>query len=110
MTAALEPHRVDRLRGRITRRGALGLFALPFTAMASPSAAAKPLRIVCLDDGLAETLLMLGVSPIAIADRDVWETWVVEPSLPPDVVDVGTLLEPNLELLQELAIWDGSPL
>ncbi|WP_342634035.1 hypothetical protein [Mesorhizobium waimense] len=59
---------------------------------------------------MAETLLMLGVSPIAIADRDVWETWVVEPSLPPEVADVGTLLEPNLELQQQHAIWDGSPL
>ncbi|RUV34258.1 iron-siderophore ABC transporter substrate-binding protein, partial [Mesorhizobium sp. M7A.F.Ca.MR.228.00.0.0] len=66
----------------MTRRGALGLFVLPFAAIASPSATAKPLRIVCLDDGLAETLLMLGVSPVAIAGRDIWETWVVEPPLP----------------------------
>lgn len=102
MMAALESHRADRLRGRITRRGALGLFVLPFAAIASPSATAKPLRIVCLDDGLAETLLMLGVSPVAIAGRDIWETWVVEPPLPPEIADVGTLLEPNLELLQQL--------
>ena len=100
--AALESHRADRRRGQITRRGALGLFVLPFTGIASPSAAAKPLRIVCLDDGLAETLLMLGVNPVAIAGRDIWETWVVEPPLPPDIADVGTLLEPNLELLQQL--------
>ncbi|WP_168991807.1 MULTISPECIES: ABC transporter substrate-binding protein [Mesorhizobium] len=100
--AALESHRADRLRDRITRRGVLGLFALPFAAIASPSAAAKPLRIVCLDDGLAETLLMLGVSPVAIAGRDIWETWVVEPPLPAEIADVGTLLEPNLELLQQL--------
>ncbi|WP_425374391.1 ABC transporter substrate-binding protein [Mesorhizobium kowhaii] len=102
MMAALESHRADRLRSRITRRGALGLFVLSFTAIASPSAAARPLRIVCLDDGLAETLLTLGVSPVAIAGRDVWETWVVEPPLPPDIADVGTLLEPNLELLRQL--------
>ncbi|TIL74521.1 MAG: iron-siderophore ABC transporter substrate-binding protein, partial [Mesorhizobium sp.] len=62
----------------------------------------RPLRIVCLDDGLAETLLMLGVRPVAIADREVWETWVVEPPLPPEIADVGTLLEPNLEFLQQL--------
>ncbi|TIW40593.1 MAG: iron-siderophore ABC transporter substrate-binding protein, partial [Mesorhizobium sp.] len=65
-------------------------------------AEARPLRIVCLDDGLAETLLMLGVRPVAIADREVWETWVVEPPLPPEIADVGTLLEPNLEFLQQL--------
>ncbi|WP_244571058.1 ABC transporter substrate-binding protein [Mesorhizobium carmichaelinearum] len=66
------------------------------------AAAAKPLRIVCLDDGLAETLLMLGVTPIAVADHEVWEKWVVEPPLPPEVADVGTILEPNLEFLQQL--------
>ncbi|WP_189347953.1 MULTISPECIES: ABC transporter substrate-binding protein [unclassified Mesorhizobium] len=85
-------------RGNITRRAALGLFLLPMAA----SAEARPLRIVCLDDGLAETLLMLGVRPVAIADREVWETWVVEPPLPPEIADVGTLLEPNLEFLQQL--------
>ncbi|RVD68690.1 iron-siderophore ABC transporter substrate-binding protein [Mesorhizobium sp. M4A.F.Ca.ET.029.04.2.1] len=82
----------------MTRRAALGLFLLPMAA----SAEARPLRIVCLDDGLAETLLMLGVRPVAIADREVWETWVVEPPLPPEIADVGTLLEPNLEFLQQL--------
>ncbi|MER8375883.1 ABC transporter substrate-binding protein [Mesorhizobium sp. M1406] len=88
---------------RMTRRQALGLFTLPFAGMAS-AATGEPRRprIVCLDDGLAETLLMLGVPPVAIADRQVWETWVVEPPLPPDIADVGTLLEPNLELSQQL--------
>lgn len=87
----------------MTRRGALGLFALPFIGMAASMAEAKPLRIVSLDDGLTETLLMLGVRPVAIADREVWEKWVVEPELPPEIADVGTLLEPNLEFLQQLA-------
>jgi iron complex transport system substrate-binding protein len=87
----------------MTRRGALGLFVLPFTGLAPSVVEAKPLRIVCLDDGLAETLLMLGAMPVAIADREGWETWVVEPPLPPEVADVGTLLEPNLEFLQQLA-------
>ncbi|CAN7156118.1 ABC transporter substrate-binding protein [Mesorhizobium amorphae] len=87
-------------RGGMTRRGALGLFLLPFAG--SLSAAPRPRRIVCLDAGLTETLLMLGVRPVAIADREVWEKWVVEPPLPPEIADVGTLLEPNLEFLQQL--------
>ncbi|MER9586333.1 ABC transporter substrate-binding protein [Mesorhizobium sp. M0276] len=85
----------------MTRRQALGLFTLPFAGMAATAEPRRP-RIVCLDDGLAETLLTLGVTPVAIADRQVWETWVVEPPLPADIADVGTLLEPNLELLQQL--------
>ncbi|WP_292623403.1 ABC transporter substrate-binding protein [Mesorhizobium sp.] len=92
-----------RPRNRMTRRAALGLFALPFAGIVPSMVEAKPLRIVCLDDGLAETLLTLGVNPVAIAGRDVWENWVVEPPLPPEIADVGTLLEPNLELLQQLA-------
>ncbi|WP_027055506.1 ABC transporter substrate-binding protein [Mesorhizobium erdmanii] len=86
----------------MTRRGALALFGLPLAAIMSRPAEAKPLRIICLDDGLAETLLMLGVTPVAVADREVWEKWVVEPPLPPEVADIGTILEPNLEFLQQL--------
>ncbi|MET3593229.1 iron complex transport system substrate-binding protein [Mesorhizobium shonense] len=87
---------------RITRRAALGLFTLPFAGIRQVAATSRLPRIVCLDDGLAETLLMLGVRPVAIADRKVWEDWVVEPALPPEVADIGTLLEPNLEFLQQL--------
>ena len=90
------------LHPRMTRRGVLGLFALPFAGAHALAAETAPLRIACLDDGLAETLLMLGVKPVAIADREVWEAWVVEPPLPPEVADIGTLLEPNLEFLQQL--------
>ncbi|CCV03114.1 iron-hydroxamate transporter subunit; periplasmic-binding component of ABC superfamily [Mesorhizobium metallidurans STM 2683] len=89
-----------RTRSRMTRRAAFGLFILPFAGTSLVEA--KPLRIVSLDDGLTETLLMLGVRPVAIADREVWEKWVVEPPLPAEVADVGTLLEPNLEFLQQL--------
>ncbi|AZO13007.1 iron-siderophore ABC transporter substrate-binding protein [Mesorhizobium sp. M3A.F.Ca.ET.174.01.1.1] len=86
----------------MSRRRAFGLFTLPFAAIGTSSARTASLRIACLDDGLAETLLMLGVRPIAIADREVWEKWVVEPALPPEVADIGTLLEPNLEFLAQL--------
>ncbi|WP_292235635.1 ABC transporter substrate-binding protein [Mesorhizobium sp.] len=87
---------------RMSRRRAFGLFTLPFATIGASSARTASLRIACLDDGLAETLLMLGVRPIAIADREVWEKWVVEPALPPEVADIGTLLEPNLEFLAQL--------
>lgn len=86
----------------MTRRAALGLLALSFAGIRQVAATSRLPRIVCLDDGLAETLLMLGVRPVAIADRKVWEEWVVEPALPAEVADIGTLLEPNLEFLQQL--------
>ena len=93
----------NRARGWITRRGAFAMFGLPLAALMPRAAEAKPpLRIVCLDDGLAETLLTLGVTPIAVADREIWEKWVVEPPLPPQVADIGTILEPNLEFLLQL--------
>lgn len=91
-----------RQSSHITRRAALGLFALPLAGIQPAAAMKRPPRIVCLDDGLAETLLTLGVKPVAIADRKVWEEWVVEPALPREVADIGTLLEPNLEFLQQL--------
>lgn len=99
-TCLAEP--ANRLGGWMTRRYALALFGLPLAALMPRAAGAKPLRIVCLDDGLAETLLMLGVTPVAVADHEVWEKWVVEPKLPPEVADIGTILEPNLEFLQQL--------
>lgn len=101
-TAETRTGMLRRQPSSMTRRAALGLFALPFAAVLPVAATSRPPRIVCLDDGLAETLLTLGVSPVAIADRKVWEDWVVEPALPPEVADVGTLLEPNLEFLMQL--------
>ncbi|MGO4339282.1 ABC transporter substrate-binding protein [Labrys sp. KB_33_2] len=65
--------------------------------------AAYPARIASLDDGLTETLLGLGVTPVAMPQVEAWNDWVVEPRLPPGIVDLGTDREPNLELLTQLA-------
>ena len=67
-----------------------------------PSLAANGPRVVSLDNGLASTLLGLGVTPVGIADRSSWEKWVAEPLLPPEVVDLGVPAEPNLEVLAAL--------
>lgn len=65
--------------------------------------AAEPARrIVSLDWGLTETLLALGVVPVAVADVPGYRGWVVEPALPEGVVDLGSRFEPNLEQLQQL--------
>lgn len=88
---------------RLTRRGLLAAAASCAVLAPGPSrAAGAPTRIVSLDYGLAETLLALGVTPIAIAEAEAWATWVIEPAMPPGVVNLGTALEANLELLNAL--------
>ncbi len=69
-----------------------------------PAAAmpAAPARIATLDYGLAETLLALGRPPLAIAEADEWAVWVVDPPLPAGTVNLGSALEPNLEVLTAL--------
>ncbi|EJC75443.1 ABC-type Fe3+-hydroxamate transport system, periplasmic component [Rhizobium leguminosarum bv. trifolii WSM2012] len=58
--------------------------------------------VVSLDYGLASTMLALGSVPRAIAALRNWPEWVVEPAMPPDVVDIGTTSEINLEVLTSL--------
>lgn len=59
-------------------------------------------HIASLDYGLAETLLVLGAPPVAVADARGWKDWVVEPPLPSSTIDLGVALDPNLELLSAL--------
>lgn len=88
---------------RLTRRGLLAAAAsCAVLAPGHPQAGGPPTRIVSLDYGLAETLLALGVAPVAIAEAEAWATWVIEPAMPPGVINLGTALEANLELLHTL--------
>lgn len=61
-----------------------------------------PQRVVALTWEGAEQLLELGVTPLAVADRADYRRWVVKPALPPEVLDAGNRLEPNLEQLVRL--------
>jgi ferric hydroxamate transport system substrate-binding protein len=65
------------------------------------SAAAQP-RVVALDLLATELLLTLGVTPLAIANRALYERLVAEPRLPDSVADLGPLTEPNAEFLKIL--------
>jgi iron complex transport system substrate-binding protein len=88
-----------------TRRRLLQALALSPLLAAWPSlAAARPdlARIVALEWAPTELLLALGVPPLGVADTYNYRLWVKEPALPPEVVDVGSRIEPNLELLQQL--------
>ncbi len=102
----LMPH----LSRRALLRGGLAGLALPALMRSGASAAgslSSPLpgplrRIVSMDFGLAETLIEMGIPPIAVPNPDAWATWVVEPPLPPDIINLGTDREPNLELMARL--------
>lgn len=59
-------------------------------------------RIATVDWTVAETLLALGVAPLAMGDVESYRAWVGEPTLPAEVVDIGLRMQPNRELLAEL--------
>lgn len=78
--------------------GAVLTCALARRAEASPAP-----RVASADWAAAESLLALGVTPVAVADTAVYRQWLPEFELPPGVRDLGSRAEPNLELLAELA-------
>ncbi|MBS7589104.1 ABC transporter substrate-binding protein [Ancylobacter defluvii] len=100
MTKPTPPSRRAVLRGGFC----LGALAHPLLAGAARAEvpARPPRRIVSMDFGLAETLIEIGLPPIALPDPGGWGDWVVEPALPADTVNIGTDREPNLELLAAL--------
>ncbi len=77
---------------------------LPLAAQAdtSQTASAPVPRIATVDWTIAETLLALGVTPLAVGDVGSYRAWVGEPLLPAAVVDIGQRAQPNRELLAEL--------
>ncbi|WP_297574999.1 iron-siderophore ABC transporter substrate-binding protein [uncultured Deefgea sp.] len=63
---------------------------------------AAPKRIITLSWEATEYVLALGVTPLAIADRNDYQQWVIAPTLPAQVLDAGGRLEPNLERIYAL--------
>ncbi|PKG38977.1 iron-siderophore ABC transporter substrate-binding protein [Psychromonas sp. Urea-02u-13] len=61
-----------------------------------------PTRIIAINWSMAENLLELGITPIAITDIKGYRQWVVNPPIPDSVLDIGTRSEPNLERIKEL--------
>ncbi len=61
-----------------------------------------PQRIVALNWAATEALLLLGVTPVGVADRDGYPYWVQEPPLPDGIYNVGTRSAPSLEAIAEL--------
>lgn len=92
---------------KLTRRDvlrALMLSAASPAVWAMPPArpAAAGIRVATPDRIGTETLLSLGVSPVAVGSPEIYAAIGGTPALPPGVMDVGYPFEPNLEILREL--------
>ncbi|UPR48996.1 ABC transporter substrate-binding protein [Vibrio cyclitrophicus] len=59
-------------------------------------------RLVSIDWTHTETLLALGVKPVAVAQIPDYNSWVKSPVIPQTVADVGLRTQPNLERIHEL--------
>jgi ABC-type Fe3+-hydroxamate transport system substrate-binding protein len=86
------------LTRRALTQAMLAAMLLPWSLV---NAASAP-RIVSLSWEMTEHLLKLDVLPVGAADAQVYREWVVQPTLPASVPNVGTRTEPNLELLAQL--------
>jgi ferric hydroxamate transport system substrate-binding protein len=85
---------------RLDRRDFLSSFTA--AKLLERCAAGAGLRVASLDWALAETMIALGETPIAIVAASDWNRFVVEPPLPTGVVDLGLQQEINFELLASL--------
>ncbi|MGJ8645902.1 MAG: iron-siderophore ABC transporter substrate-binding protein [Marinomonas colpomeniae] len=64
---------------------------------------AQPLtRVATLDWGLTESVIELGIAPVASGDVKGYNEWVKRPAVPSETQDIGTREEPNLGKLVEL--------
>lgn len=79
-----------------TRRGALALLAAG--GLAPPARAAAP-RVATVDWSVLETLLALGVPPVAAPELRQFRDVAVEPDIPAGVADLGLRGTINFELL-----------
>lgn len=71
-----------------------------------------PKRVAVLNWEVAEQVIELGITPVAMSDVKGYKQWVVKPAVPEGVIDIGTRDEPNFELLAELkpdVIFISSP-
>ncbi|NLQ17643.1 iron-siderophore ABC transporter substrate-binding protein [Marinomonas sp. M1K-6] len=59
-------------------------------------------RVMSIDWTQTETLLALGIQPIAVAQKSGYDSWVKAPAIPDTTEDVGLRSQPNLERLTEL--------
>ncbi|WP_417813117.1 ABC transporter substrate-binding protein [Thalassospira alkalitolerans] len=57
-------------------------------------------RVAVTNWAFTETVIALGIDPVAIADPEDYHDWVAVPELPADFVNLGQRSSPNLEALR----------
>ncbi|GGF58243.1 ABC transporter substrate-binding protein [Azorhizobium oxalatiphilum] len=82
-------------RSCLTALLSAALCPLPASAQAAP-------RIAAADWAGAESLLALGIAPLAVSDTGTYRDWLPEIPLPDGVPDLGSRAEPNMEQLAAL--------
>lgn len=61
-----------------------------------------PTRVAALNWDVAEQVLALGVTPVAMPDISGYREWVMYPAVPDSVLDIGSRVEPNFQRLAAL--------
>ncbi|WP_410015444.1 ABC transporter substrate-binding protein [Sodalis sp. C49] len=86
----------------LSRRDCLrALLVLPW--LNAPAMSATPTqRIVAINWLAAETLLSLGITPLAVSDVGYFRSRIADPVLPANVQDIGPYWEPNIERVAAL--------
>ena len=80
------------------------LLALAAASLLPPAAArTAATRVAAIDWGMLETLLALGIEPVAATELMQFRKIAVEPAVPQSVVDLGLRGAPNYELLLTVA-------
>ena len=58
-------------------------------------------RVAVTNWATTETVIALGLDPVAIADPDDYLDWVAKPDLPENFTDIGQRAAPNIEALRD---------
>lgn len=82
--------------------GAVVLFFVSLSTLAHDIILPTSPRVMSIDWTQTETMLALGVNPVASAQQVDYNAWVSYPKLYDSIVDVGLRTQPNLERLSEL--------
>ncbi|MGI9917179.1 iron-siderophore ABC transporter substrate-binding protein [Vibrio owensii] len=102
-------HKTKNLNTKLTLSVLAG--TLSFNAMADyqvedsegvKTIKAQPARVAALNWDIAEQVIELGVTPVAVPDIAGYSDWVVQPAIPEGVTDIGTRTEPNFSALKKL--------